>query len=110
LVCQVNSLIAVVTGNNAITIGDPDLQSATSVASGLCMSQVFTENAQSLNNGMDNDQAFASGTTQVLSRLGRLPMHLQLDALIHPVDVFLTYILGVVIGLQDVLQTVDQEK
>ena len=110
VVCQVNSLIAVVTGNNAITIGDPDLQSATSVASGVCMSQVFTENAQSLNNGMDNDQAFASGTTQVLSRLGRLSMQLQLDALIHPVDVLFTYLLGVVIGLQDVLQTVDQKK
>jgi hypothetical protein len=37
-------------------------------------------------------------------------MQLQLDALIHPVDVLFTYLLGVVIGLQDVLQTVDQKK
>jgi len=110
MVCQVNSLMAVVTGNNAIVIGDPGLQSATSAASGVCMSQVHAENAQSLNNGMNNDQAFASGTAQILSKLGGLSMQLSLDALIHPIDVMFTYVLGVVIGLQDVLQTVDQKK
>jgi hypothetical protein len=74
------------------------------------MSQVHAENAQSLNNGMNNDQAFASGTAQILSKLGGLSMQLSLDALIHPIDVMFTYVLGVVIGLQDVLQTVDQKK
>ena len=110
VICQVNSLIAAVSGNNAIVIGDASIQSATSAADGVCMSQVFTENAQSLNNGMDNNQAFVSGTTQMLSRLGGLALQLPLDALIHPIDVMFTYILGVVIGLQDVLETVDQTK
>ena len=110
MVCQVNSLIAAVSGNNAITIGDPSIQSATSAATGVCMSQVHTENAQSLNNGMNNDQAFASGTSQVLSRLGSLGLQLRLDTFIHPIDVMFTYVLGVIIGLQDVLQTADQKK
>jgi hypothetical protein len=110
VICQVNSLIAAVAGNNAIVIGDAGIQSATSASTGVCMSQVFTENAQSLNNGMDNDQAFVSGTTQMLSRLGGLALELPLDALIHPIDVMFTYALGVVIGLQDVLQTADQKK
>ena len=74
------------------------------------MAQVQTENAQGLNSGMDNNKAFASGSVQVLSRLGGLALQLPLDAIIHPIDVTFTYILGVVMGLQDVLETADQKK
>lgn len=110
MICQSNSLIAVVSGNNEVTIGDPVIQTASSVAAGVCMSQVHTENAQGLNSGMDNKQAFASGSTQVLSKLGGLAMELPLDAMVHPIDVLFTYVLGVIRGLQDVLQTADQKK
>ena len=110
MVCQTNSLIAAVAGNNAVTIGDPAIQSASSAATGVCMAQVQTENAQGLNSGMDNNKAFASGSVQVLSRLGGLALQLPLDAIIHPIDVTFTYILGVVMGLQDVLETADQKK
>ena len=110
IVCQTNSLIGAISGNNAITIGDPSIQSASSSAAGVCMSQVHTENAQSLNNGMDTGQAMASGSTQVLSRLGELALTIPLDNFIHPTDVFFTYVLGVVMGLQDVLETADQKK
>jgi hypothetical protein len=37
-------------------------------------------------------------------------MSLPLDALRHPIDVTFTYFLGVVRGLQDILQTTDQRK
>jgi hypothetical protein len=110
MICQSNSLIAVVSGNNAITIGDPAIQTSSSVAAGMCMSQVHTENAQGLNSGMDNTQAFASGSTQVLSKLGGFVTELSLDAWVHPIDIYLTYMLGVIRGLQDVLQTADQRK
>jgi hypothetical protein len=76
----------------------------------MCMSQVHTENAQGLNSGMDNTQAFASGSTQVLSKLGGFVTELSLDAWVHPIDIYLTYMLGVIRGLQDVLQTADQRK
>lgn len=108
-VCQTNSLIGAATGNNAITIGDPALQSASNAAAGVCMAQVHTENAQSLNNGMDSNKAFVSGSTQVISQLGGLALQMPLDMIVHPIDVAFTYILGIVIGLQDVLQTADQK-
>jgi hypothetical protein len=110
MICQTNSLVAVVSGNNAVTIGDPAIQTASSAATGVCMSQVHTENAQGLNSGMDNNKAFASGSTQILSKLGGLALELPLDALVHPIDVTFTYMLGVIRGLQDVLQTADQKK
>jgi len=110
LVCQTNSLVAVVSGNNKVTIGDPSIQSASSAAAGVCMTQVMGENAQGLNSGMDNDKAFTSGSTQVISQIGGLAISLPLDALRHPVDATFTYILGVVRGLQDILQTADQRK
>jgi len=37
-------------------------------------------------------------------------MELPLDAMVHPIDVTFTYMLGVIRGLQDVLQTADQKK
>jgi hypothetical protein len=110
LVCQTNSLVAVVSGNNKVTIGDPSIQSATGAATGVCMSQVMGENAQGLNSGMDNNKAFTSGSTQVISQIGGLALSLPLDALRHPMDATFTYILGVVRGLQDILQTADQRK
>jgi len=111
MVCQTNSLIAAVSGDNSVTIGDPEIQTASNVAAGVCMSQVQTENAQGgLNSGMSNSQAFESGSIQVLSRLGGLAIQLPLDMIIHPVDVMFTYALGVIMGLQDVLQTADQKK
>jgi len=110
MVCQANSLIGAVSGNNAVTIGDPNIQSASSAATGICMSQVQSENTQSLNSGVNSSNALLSGSTQVLSQLGGLALQLPLDAFIHPVDVTFTYILGVVKGLQDVLQTADQKK
>ena len=110
IVCETNSLIGVISGNNAVTIGDPAIQSATSSSTGVCMSQVHTENAQGLNSGMDSNSAFASGASQILSNLAKLSFTLPLETLVHPLDVSFTYVLGVIAGLQDVLQTADQKK
>jgi hypothetical protein len=63
MVCQANSLMGVITeGDNHISIGDPDIQTASSAAAGMCLTQVFSENAQGTNSGMDADQAFATGS------------------------------------------------
>jgi hypothetical protein len=74
------------------------------------MSQVFSENAQGLNSGMDNDKAFVSGSMQVISKIGGLALTLPLDSIKHPMDVMFTYLQGVILGLQDVLETADQKK
>lgn len=110
IVCQTNSLIGVISGNNAVTIGDPAIQTSTSSSTGICMSQVHTENAQGLSSGMDTNAAFTSGATQILSNLASLSFTLPLDSLVHPIDVTFTYALGAVLGLQDILQTADQKK
>jgi hypothetical protein len=110
MVCQANSLVGVIAGDNHISIGDPEIQTASSAAAGICMTQVFTENAQGTNSGMDNDQASASGSSQLLLKLGGLALSLPLDAMKHPLDVMFTYAQGVILGLQDILQTVDQRK
>jgi hypothetical protein len=110
VICQANSLIGVIAGDNHIMIGDPEIQTASSAAAGVCVSQVFSENAQGTNSGMDNDQAAATGSSQLLLKLGGLALSLPLDALKHPIDILFTYAQGVIMGLQDILQTVDQRK
>jgi hypothetical protein len=110
VVCQANSLIGVIAGDNHISIGDPEIQTASNAAAGICMTQVFSENAQGSNSGMDNSQASASGSSQLLLKLGGLALSLPLDAMKHPLDVLFTYAQGVILGLQDILQTVDQRK
>jgi hypothetical protein len=111
MVCQANSLMGVITeGDNHISIGDPDIQTASSAAAGMCLTQVFSENAQGTNSGMDADQAFATGSSQLLMKLGGLSLSLPLDAMKHPMDVLFTYAQGVILGLQDILQTFDQRK
>ena len=110
MVCQANSLMSVIIGENHIQIGDPEIQTASSAAAGICMTQVFSENAQGTNSGMDNEHASALGSSQSLLKLGGLALSLPLDGIKHPMDVIFTYAQGVILGLQDILQTVDQRK
>ena len=111
MVCQANSLIGIIAeGDNHISIGDPEIQTASSAAAGICLTQVFSENAQGTNSGMDNDQSSAFGSSQLLMKLGGLSLSLPLDTIKHPMDVLFTYAQGVILGLQDILQTVDQRK
>jgi hypothetical protein len=109
VVCQANSLVAVASGN-AVTIGDPEIQSASTAAAGACMTQFSTENAQGTNSGVDNGRAFTSASIDIITQLSGLAMALPLDAIRHPIDVAFTYALGVIRGLQDILQTTDQRK
>jgi hypothetical protein len=109
VVCQANSLVAVASGNT-VSIGDPGIQSASSAAAGACMTQFSTENAQGTNSGVDNGRAMTSAAMDIISQIGGVAMALPLDAIRHPIDVVFTYALGVVRGLQDILQTTDQRK
>lgn len=109
VICQANSLVAVASGNK-VSIGDPAIQTASTAAAGACMTQFSTENAQGTNSGVDNGKAFTSASVDIITQLGGLAMALPLDAIRHPIDVTFTYILGIVRGLQDILQTTDQRK
>ena len=109
VVCQANSLVAIASGNT-VSIGDPDIQTASTAASGACMTQFSTENSQGTNSGVDNGNAFTSASMDIITQLSGVAMALPLDAIRHPIDVVFTYLLGVVRGLQDILQTTDQRK
>jgi hypothetical protein len=74
------------------------------------MTQFSTENAQGTNSGVDNGRAFTSASMDIITQLSGVAMSLPLDAIRHPIDVVFTYALGVVRGLQDILQTTDQRK
>ena len=109
VICQANSLVAIASGNT-VSIGDPGIQTASSAASGACMTQFSTENSQGTNSGVDNGRAFTSASMDIITQLSGLALALPLDAIRHPIDVTFTYMLGVVRGLQDILQTTDQRK
>lgn len=96
-VCSTNSLLAVSSGMS-ITVGDPSVQEASSIAAGKCMSQYFTSNAQ------QSGGSVSSGAISTISQM------LALDALIHPLDATLTWMQGCVSGLQDIVATVNRAR
>jgi hypothetical protein len=110
VVCQTSSLVGLVTGNNQVTIGDPDIQRASNIAAGSCLTQAHTENSQGTNSGVDNNAGFVSASGSLIKQLGGVAISMPLDSMKHATDCMFTYILGVLTSLQDVLATVDQKK
>jgi len=105
-VCSVNSVLAVVgKDKSSVTVGDPAIQEANSRALGRCMTQFAAENSQGDGSGVDNEQ---STIDSVVGDITTLAMNIQLDAMIHPLDATLTWMQGVVSGLQDIVQTADR--
>jgi hypothetical protein len=110
MVCETSSLIGVVTGNNYLTIGDPEIEAITEGGLGKCMTQVFTENSNGAGSGMDNAGSFIMAASQILTNLNNVADAIPLDVMKHPMDAFFTWLLGCISGLQDVLATADQSK
>jgi hypothetical protein len=71
------------------------------------MSQYFAENAQGDGSGTDNGQSLLDGAIQSMVNVA---MELPLDIMMHPLDAMLTWMQGVVSGLQDVVQTIDRNR
>lgn len=99
-VCSTNSLLAATTGMS-VMVGDASTQQASGIAAGKCMSQYYTTNAQ---------EPGASTGAGVLQTLTTAVTTIQLDALIHPLDAAMTWMLGCVSGLQDIVQTVNRAR
>jgi len=107
-VCSANSILAVVGGDKmSVTMGDPDIQDASAKATGKCMSQYFAESTQGEGSGTDNQGSMVAGAVnQLVSAFTAI----RLDKLVHPIDATLTWMQGVVSGLQDVVQTIDRNR
>jgi hypothetical protein len=107
-VCNANSILAVVSSDKLhMTIGDPAIQNASAMATGKCMTQYFAENAQGDGSGTDNAKSLVEGVVDTMTNLA---MNIQLDSMVHPIDAMLTWMQGVVSGLEDVVQTIDRNK
>jgi len=106
-VCQVDSILSVVEPENMkVTFGDPAIQQATAKHTGKCMSQYFTENMKGAGSG--SDAGFVARAA--VERLSEAFASMRMDKLIHPIDALLTYMSGVISGLQDVIQTADRNR
>jgi len=107
-VCNANSILAVVGGDKmTVTLGDPEIQEASAKATGKCMSQFFVEETQGEGTGSDNEGSMVSGAvTQLISAFTTI----KLEFLIHPIDASLTWLQGVISGLQDVVMTIDRNR
>lgn len=102
-ICSANSILAVVGGDKmSVRLGDPALQNASNKAAGQCLSQYHTENTQGAVEGSVSIAALEA-ISQILSAI-------KLESLIHPIDAFLTWLQGVVLGLQDLMQTIDRNR
>jgi hypothetical protein len=107
-VCSANSILALASQDRlSMTVGDASIQNSTERGLGKCMSQFFAENAQGDGSGTDNGQSLLDGAIQSMVNVA---MELQLDIMMHPLDAMLTWLQGVVSGLQDVVQTIDRNR
>jgi hypothetical protein len=105
-VCNINSILAVVsTDTHTLTVGDAAIQEASGHAIGRCMTEFFSENTQGAGSGVDNDQSMIDG---IVSDITTMAMNIRLDSMMHPLDATLTWMQGVVSGLQDLVQTIDR--
>lgn len=103
LICNANSVIALVAGDK-VTVGDPSIQTYSSKGVGQCMSQYFAENMQGDGSGTNNIDSIMRG---VVEKIDMVALQLGLESMVHPIDATLTYISGVLSGIQDIIQTID---
>ena len=105
-ICQANNLLSVVNAaGGAISVGDPAIQSASSIAAGQCLSQYDTENAQGGGTGVASPtQSIANNAVATMQAL---TMNVALDAIIHPLDATFTWLSGAISGLTDLVETID---
>ena len=107
VVCEANGVVALVsnTGFN-VSIGIPEIQAITDLSLGRCLTTMYSENIVSPpeKNNMD---AFATLAASITSELTKTTVGAFLEVIKHPLDALFTWTIGIVSGIQDVIQTVD---
>jgi len=71
------------------------------------MSQYFAESTQGEGTGSNNKDSLVTGS---VNQLINTFSSMNLEILVHPIDASLTWMQGVVSGLQDVIQTIDRNR
>lgn len=107
-VCNANSVLAVIGGDRmSVTIGDHALQKASDKSAGKCISQYFEESSLGAGTGTNNEETLVNAA---MNSIVETFAAMKLEMMIHPMDAALTWLQGVVSGLQDVIQTMDRNR
>lgn len=105
-VCQAQGFLAVVNALGAsVTLGNYKIQNLTDQSVGSCLSAFYEENAASPVEGK-NQQTILQAIAKVVRQKIR-PQKVYLEALKHNVDAAFAWMIGVVAGVQDVVQSAD---
>lgn len=102
-ICSANSILSLVGDDKmSITIGDRKIKNM-SKSTSKCMSEYFNEAGRS----SDGPGAFTSGA---VGELVQTVASLKMDFMIHPLDAALTWLSGLISGMQDVLAVMDRNR
>lgn len=105
ITCTTNGLIATVTDTSKfdLTIGRNDLRSGSDAMAGECLSPYIE--------GKYNEgdyTATATVASDIIAMSGSIVSYLSFEFILHPLDALFAYFQGVVSGVQDLVQNVDE--
>jgi hypothetical protein len=107
VVCQLNSLTALTDQSGfRIQIGIPAIQEASDGSLGKCLTAYYSENINTPPEGSNLD-GFVGLSGEIAAELSKTAVGAFMEILKHPVDAAFTWTIGLLTGVQDVIQTVD---
>lgn len=112
IVCTANSLFAVMNldalGNFQLTIGNANQREVSSQVAGTCLTELVQQDMQNIGYG-DAKKNLASSITQLINNMYTAFKLFPMEPVIHNIDAVLTYIVGVINGMMDVIQVLDEQ-
>jgi hypothetical protein len=107
IVCETNSIVALISNTGfEIYIGIPEIQKKSDQAMGKCLTTFYSESLNTPPEG-GNLEAFALLTGDISKQLAGTAVSVYLEQFKHPIDAAFTWMIGVLTGVQDVIQTID---
>ena len=112
--CGVNDTVIVLQDildpNNAnprIEMGSRRLAEARSKIAGICLSQSMQSVIQEVDNEMEGPSSITGRVSDAMTQINELVVRSTFSPIAHSVDAFISYILGVLDGVRDTVQTID---
>lgn len=109
-ICETNSVMMIVDKMGfKVTLGIPEIQEMSDRSAGKCLTQYHTENTKSITE-KNNPMAFDEVVSSIIPALSSSGILAFLELLKHPIDAAFSWAIGIIIGLQDLIQTIDMAK
>eukprot|EP00960_Hanusia_phi_P014781 437869-Hanusia_phi.AAC.1 len=110
--CTANSLFAVmnldVLGNFQLTIGNAYQRDISSQIAGTCLTELVQQDTQNIAFG-NTKQNLASSISQLVNNMYTAYKLFPMEPVVHNIDAAITYVVGVLNGMMDVIQVVDEQ-